>query len=109
MLLFKTGVKLNGIKPECCIAICICENVFAIYGGNCFISSVVEGKHSRTSLHYVGFAFDISLDDFHHKDTPAEIREIIATRLTDEYDVILEWTDSVNDHIHIEFQPKLSH
>ena len=109
MLLFKTGVKLNGIKPETVVAMTVANEVFALHKLDCKISSVVEGKHSRTSLHYPGFAFDISCDDIFSSEEANSIRFAIDARLTNEYDVVLTWTDSDNDHFHIEFQPKNSH
>ena len=108
MFAFKDGVKLNGIKPEAAIAMLCTFDVFELYQVDCLISSVCEGKHSRTSLHYVGYAFDISMDNVLDSQIANTLIFNIKQRLTDEYDVILEWTDSDNDHIHIEFQPKLS-
>ena len=109
MLLFKTGVKLNGIKPETVVAMIVANEVFTLHNLDCKISSVVDGKHSWTSLHYPGFAFDISCDDILSNEESNSIRFDIYSRLTNEYDVVLEWTDSDNDHFHIEFQPKHSH
>ena len=93
---YKNGVKVNGIKPEMVLAIMVVNNI--IPGAT--ITSVVDGKHSRTSLHYVGYAIDVRTRDIEPSVQTEYVRQI-KVALTDEYDVILE-----SDHIHIEFQPK---
>ena len=93
---YKNGVKVNGIKPEMTLAIMMVNTV--IPGAT--ITSVIDGKHSRTSLHYVGYAIDVRTRDIKPKMQTEYVRQL-KEALTDEYDVILE-----SDHIHIEFQPK---
>ena len=98
--MFKAGVKINGIAPECALAIMVCKGIIEGYGGEIVVTSVTDGKHSRGSLHYIGHAFDLRTRDFIIKDLE-RIRQSIADALTDEFDVVLE-----TDHFHIEFQPK---
>ena len=93
---YKNGVKVNGIKPEMTLAIMMVNTVIP----DATITSVIDGKHSRTSLHYVGYAIDVRTRDIKPKMQTEYVRQL-KEALTDEYDVILE-----SDHIHIEFQPK---
>lgn len=103
MVSFKKGVKVFGIRPEATLAIQVAALVFHSYGYPCVVTSVVDGSHSLTSLHYSGAAVDLRI---RHIQVAAQVREIVGhlkESLTDEYDVVLEET-----HIHIEFQPKRS-
>jgi len=97
---FKDGVKINGIKPELTIGIIIANSVYKDHNYDLVITSVTDGKHSRTSLHYVGFAFDTRTRNVSKIDLPL-IQKDLQEALADEFDVVLE-----KDHFHIEFQPK---
>ena len=66
------------------------------------ITPCVERKHMTGSLHYAGAAIDVRTRDLQ----PADVQKLIArieSCLGDDFDVLLEV-----DHIHIEFQPKVS-
>ena len=65
------------------------------------ITSVVDGVHSKGSLHYVGMAIDLRTRYF-NREKQVEIRADLASKLTDEFDVVLE-----KSHIHVEFDPKV--
>jgi len=97
---FKDGVKINGIKPELTLAIIIADGVYKDHNYSLVITSVTDSKHSRTSLHYVGFAFDLRTRNVSKIDLPL-IQKDLQEALTDEFIVILE-----KDHFHIAFRPK---
>ena len=100
-MIFKKGVKINGIKPEAVLACLVIVSVLTAQGFGAYdivITSGTEGKHSRTSLHYVGFAVDVRSNEM---DFPEDAVDALKIALTDEFDVIQEKT-----HIHVEFQPK---
>ena len=101
MLSFKEGVKITGVRSEIVLAIQVAYSVYMEYEEECVITSVVEGKHSRGSLHYSGAAFDIRTRTILKDFDKEAIKEDIRYALTDEFDVVLEAT-----HIHVEFQPK---
>ena len=100
-LSFKKGVRLHNLQPQAVVAMTIAAFVYALYGKECVVTSVNDGKHSRGSLHFVGAAFDLRTR--HLEDQ--EQREVITLKLRealgDQYDVVLE-----SDHIHVEYQPK---
>ena len=104
-MFFKDGVKVNGVKPEIALALIACNDVFNYYGKQMVVTSVADGKHSLTSLHYVGFAFDLrgSIAWGFTESELNSIKKDLIEALTDEFDVILE-----KDHYHIEFQVKRS-
>jgi hypothetical protein len=97
----KHGVSINGIKPELVLGIDIAHGYFNSMGINeMVLTSIVDGKHSHGSLHYIGYAADIRIWAIESKGL-AEFTEGLAEELGSEFDVVLE-----KDHIHIEFQPK---
>jgi hypothetical protein len=97
MIRLKTGVRAAGIRPEIVLAIQIAEGIWQAQGCELVVTSLTEGHHSRTSLHYAGAAVDFRI---WYLDAELARREL-ADALGDDYDVILE-----KDHIHCEFQPK---
>ena len=96
----KHNVIPNGIKPETLLAINICNEVYKTHGHSLTITSICDGKHSRTSLHYVGYAFDARTKTLTDDEKYAVVKDL-KERLTTDYDVVLE-----SDHIHVEYQPK---
>tara|TARA_R110000782_G_scaffold218156_1_gene305533 strand:+ start:517 stop:840 length:324 start_codon:yes stop_codon:yes gene_type:complete len=100
-LRMKHGVSMNGIKPEMVMGINLALGYFDSMGiRDMVVTSIVDGKHSYGSLHYVGYAADIRIWAI-ESDGLAEFTEGLAEELGEEFDVTLE-----KDHIHIEFQPK---
>lgn len=92
------------MRPEMSLllaAIAFIETKLLPHNEEFTLTSVTDGKHGETSLHYAGFAVDI---DHHDPGSFPWIREKLVDRLTVEFDVVVEAT-----HIHIEFQPKRSH
>ncbi len=101
MLKFKSGVKVNGIKPEILLAIAVANDIYKMWGVlDTVVTSVTDGVHSRGSLHYIGHAVDLRIYNF-DEDEKLGVVNSLRDALTDEYDVVLE-----ERHIHIEFQPK---
>jgi len=96
----KENVSLKGLKPEIIIAVLVANDVYWYYGHEMVITSVADSKHSRASLHYVGYAVDLRTRNI-DEDIVSQIVEQIRGSLTDEFDVIFE-----TNHIHIEYQPK---
>ena len=99
-MFFKPGVKVFGVANELTLAMIAADQVYDEFGQEFVVTSVVDSKHSRTSLHYAGMAFDCRTRD----TDPVTIEKIagdLRARLTNEYDVVVE-----SDHLHIEFQPK---
>lgn len=96
----KDSVIPTSLKPETLLAIIIVAEVYKLYGHTLTITSIADGKHSRQSLHYVGYAFDCRTKML-GGDEVYDIAEEIRQRLTTDYDVVVEDT-----HLHIEYQPK---
>jgi len=96
----KDGVELHGLHPAMVLALGVANQVYAARGVDLTITSALDGKHGRASLHYVGQAADIRTRNLPPGVAERAAKEI-KERLGNEFDVIVE-----KDHIHIEFQPK---
>lgn len=93
----KPGVRCFGIRAELVFGLQIVAHVYAAFDFDCVVTSIMEGTHSRASLHYTGVAADLRLP-------PSRAVELVAAlqaALGEDFDVVLE-----ADHIHVEFQPK---
>lgn len=99
-MFLKENVKVQGFRPEALIAVMVAKSVYQEEGIPFTITSMLDGKHSSTSLHYAGCAFDIRTRIIPEDKQPI-IANKIRERLTVDYDVVLEKT-----HIHIEYQPR---
>jgi|14BtaG_2_1085337.scaffolds.fasta_scaffold160238_1 uncharacterized protein YcbK (DUF882 family) len=100
-LKLKSGVSVNGVKPELVLGLQVASGYFGSMGiKEMVVTSLVDGKHSSGSLHYVGYAADIRIWAIEESEL-AEFTEGLAVELGKEFDVVLE-----KDHIHMEFQPK---
>lgn len=98
----RRGASIAGIKPEAVIGMMVAKSVFDARHQPFQLSSGLEGRHGRNSLHFVGLAFDISA-----REVSEDLYQILTAQLSehlgDEFDVVFE-TDP--DHWHIEFQPE---
>ena len=93
----KKGVKLPaGVAIG--IALQIIDPILREHNQELVLTSYLDGKHSKGSLHYVGLAIDLRTWDI---TTPRDCVREMQKALGEDFDVILE-----RDHIHLEYQPK---
>ncbi len=93
-----SSVKIQGISTELLFALIVADQVYKETGQELVITSLNDGKHSVTSLHYSGNAGDVRI---YRDGKDQQRRDMIKERLGIDYDVILE-----GNHIHIEYQPR---
>lgn len=94
---FGPDVDHEGVKPVTIRAIVVAASVFASFGFDCWVTSLVR-KADTGSFHAYGLAVDV--------DAPVEVppqyfqlmRNAIARILGDHYDVVYH-----KGHIHIEY------
>ena len=101
MLKLKEGVRAGGIRPETLLGIQVAASIYASHSIDCIVTSITDGVHSATSLHYAGAAFDLRIRHITATGLTARIRKEMQDALGTDYDVILE-----SDHIHCEYQPR---
>jgi hypothetical protein len=94
-------VRLTGVTPQMVIAHSVVTEVFRNLGFDCVITSAIDRKHKRASLHYVGSALDYSFRWVAQAYDKLAIRDGVKSALGEEYDVVSE-----ADHLHVEWQPK---
>lgn len=91
--------------PEMDYAKRIVATVWGNHDRTATITSGIDGEHREDSLHYSGLALD-----FRTKDLPANLKLIMVSEVSDmlgsQYDVMLEYVGSPNEHLHIEFDPE---
>ncbi len=93
----KKGVSLQGLKPEILIALMIAEQIWVDSKRELVITAGTDGKHSKTSRHYIGMAVDLRTRYF----TAAVKKSVVKAlkrSLGIEYIVVAHKT-----HIHIQY------
>lgn len=96
----KPGVRFANLQPQTVLAICVAESVWIDTGQQMTITSINDGRHSHTSLHYSGNAFDIRTRGIVNSH---DLADRLDAMLGVDFDVIHE-----GDHIHVEYQPRHS-
>lgn len=98
MILLGPKARIGGARPELVLGLLVAAGVYEDHGRALIVLHVVDGRHMRGSLHYVGAAADLGL--IQGGDNEA-LRQDLHAALGAEWDVVLE-----PGHIHIEWQPK---
>ncbi len=94
----KKDITLHGIQPAMVMGCMVIEDIYKGAGEEFLITSCTEGKHSRQSNHYLGYAIDIRIWNLiNHK--PEQMVKAMKKGLGEEFIVILE-----EDHIHVHFK-----
>lgn len=96
------NVRLDNLSSQITLAIFASAEIYKANGYDMTITSVSDGKHSRTSLHYTGQAVDLRIREIPESIVSKIHAEIKKALANGDYDVLLE-----SNHIHIEYQPKL--
>lgn len=99
MIKLKSGITFAGLSPQIVLAISIAGSIYVKYGIVCVVTSLEDGKHSKTSLHYHGLAVDLRTRNI-PQDSLLPLVNELKIALNENYDVVLE-----KDHIHIEYDP----
>lgn len=104
-MLLKAGVKAAGVKPELLLGLSVADTLHRrLTGEELVVTSLTDGKHKATSLHYKGLAADLRT-----KDLNTAQKQIFYLQLRDalgpDFDVIFEDEGKPNEHIHLEFDP----
>ena len=109
MLRFKDdSISPGDLRPQLLLALIVADQVYAKHGcEECVITSLNDGGHSVTSLHYAGAAADLRVRDLVAAQIdPDAVAMEISQRLNIHYDVIYEGHGTPNAHIHVEYQPR---
>jgi len=99
----KEGVCITGIRPELIIGLMAAEAAYRAVGVGMVVTSITDGKHSLTSLHYAGAAADLRTRDMTESQIASVLRAI-AKALPNDFDIIFE-----GNHYHLEYDPRRPH
>ena len=95
-------VETKSLAPQLVLALFMAQEVYKEYGTDLVITSANDSVHSYTSLHFSGNAVDLRTRSLPGTVDRAEVVTKIQNKLNQDFDVVLE-----QDHIHLEYQPKL--
>jgi len=95
----KQGARIRGLRAEILWAVCVADKVFDEYNAEVVITSGMDGKHSRGSIHYSGGAVDLRIWDIDENKREQVVIDL-KYALGPDFDIILE-----SNHIHMEYQP----
>lgn len=104
----KLGVKLKDLSPQMVLAAVIINNIYQALDpkASCTITSANDSKHMRKSLHYSGNALDFRTHDF--KGDKSTLLKEALTNLGEDFDVVFEGVGTPQEHLHVEYQPKIN-
>jgi len=102
--ILKEGVS-GQLQPVMTPALDAVRQVWQSRGlGAPVITSIQDGQHGDGSLHPMGLAFDIRLNDI-----PAALHETLRAEVAalagDAFDAVHEYHGQPRDHLHLEFDP----
>ena len=97
-MFLKKGVNIQGMSTELLFGLNVADAVYKELGYELTVTSVLDGRHSLTSLHYAGNAADLRIRGI---SDPQAIVDMLKARLGVNFDVLLE-----SNHIHIDYQPR---
>ena len=105
MLKFKPGVSLKDLVPQMLVALEVAKEEFSKYGLDTVVTSANDGEHREGSYHYKGRALDFRTKHSGGlgKTISNEIRQRLALV---GFDVIFEYPNQINEHVHLEWDPK---
>lgn len=102
----KPGVVVGTLQPVMTIALLAAFKALVIdRGAELVLTSGSDGEHSDRSKHYLGLAIDFRSKHLMRGDKEGVLADL-REALIDQFDVLLEARGTVNEHFHIEYDPK---
>lgn len=102
-----SSVKANKIRLEVFQAIATAAEVWENFGADeLVVTSLNDGAHRQGSYHYTGDAVDLRSKNLPSSAAKRNARDLLASRLGRDFDVILEDLGGGNEHVHLEWDPK---
>jgi hypothetical protein len=112
ILLKDHSVLHEGLQPEIFFALGVAAAVKRVlFGKDCVVTSLLDGKHNCGSLHPKGFAADLRTNDLTEQERYDWFVALKMRLETMGYDVVWEGgvgatPATTGAHIHIEYDPK---
>ncbi len=107
MIRLKEGVSLVGMQPQLSAVWQVAEGIWADEGApELVVTSVNDGQHSTTSLHWAGAAVDLRTKNLPSDAAKRRAKDRLKAVLGRDFDVILEKLGQAHEHVHVEWQPR---
>lgn len=108
MLRLGPAVSLYNLKPQALLALHVVEEEFDALpaDGETLVTSANDRVHMAGSYHYEGLAFDVRTKALAATVDKKALRDRIAARLGEEFDVLFEDAGTENEHLHVEHDRK---
>lgn len=106
MIAIKPGAKIEGIRPEILLGVCVVHSVFQTYSVPLMtITEGTGGKHMEGSKHYQGLAVDIRSKNIPEMAKNAILKEC-QVNLGENFDFLLEQAGEAGEHFHLEYDSR---
>ena len=106
MLIIKNNVRISGLKQEMLHALDEATAIFKARRVDCVLTSGRESGHSNHSHHYKGLAIDLRSKHLTGTANKYGVLSELKATLGDEYQVFFENEGKLQEHFHIEYDPK---
>jgi hypothetical protein len=101
--------RIQGARPELGFLNLVLLGILAKHDAVMIITHVIDGVHSRASIHYSGCAEDAVFASTLDMTVKQQIFDELKASVGQDFDVIFEEPGKPNEHIHAEYQPKESY
>ena len=104
--MIKPGVRFGSSVLAIAVGYSIVQQVFSNHSCPCIITSANDSKHGRGSLHYMDSALDFRTKHIPNRPMKMAIIAEVREALGPDFDVVFEAEGEVNEHLHVEYDPK---
>ena len=109
MLTLGPKVRLLGVMPQTILLLQIMDSLSDRHKLDLEVSHIIDGIHTRASIHYIGGAPDVIFKSPATTDRKLAYVAALKASVGPDFDIILEDLNLPNEHIHGEYQPKESY
>ena len=106
MIICKEGVRFRDLWPEIYLIFGVIDDLFRRHGVQAVITSAQDSTHGANSLHYKGRALDLRTKHLSSNAAKRALVAELASLLGPDYDVILENVGGLQEHLHVEYDPR---
>lgn len=107
----KLSVRADHLQPQLVLGLMVADSIFRRYEVELVITSLNDGVHGSKSKHYEGAGGDLRTKHIVGPERKTTIENILADMrdaLGPDFDIVLEHFGEENEHIHMEWDPKLA-
>lgn len=102
-----SSVKAHRLHPQLLWALSVAAPIWEMFGANeLVVTSLNDGNHRVGSFHFRGEAADLRTKNIPTSHDKRNARDLLSGHLGRDWDVILEDLGGVNEHVHLEYDPK---